>query len=135
MNSLSEMYPVFESPFPTLLTHTETGLGIFVAHPKVELAVKVIGPDNDTFRVIAGSLDFFFPLKAHARELLASRGGVIAFTDEVGMPWYTLEMGPRKVNQPATPIRATAQSPRSAFGRTATKIEPKITGDEGEFSL
>lgn len=134
MNVLSEMYPVFESPFPTLLTHTDTGLGIFVAHPKVDLAVKIIGPDNDTFRVIAGTLDFFFPLKVHARELLASRGGVIAFTDETGMPWYTLEMSPRVA--PRQPVQTPARhAPRSSFGRSAPRVEQQTTGDEGEFSL
>lgn len=135
MNALSEMYPVFESPFPTLLTHTDTGLGIFVAHPKVALAVKNIGPDADMFRVVAGALDFFFPLKEHARTLLANRGGVIAFTDESGMPWYTLEMAPTLVpNLQSTPVAAAR--PRGQFGRPqrpAPAVSP--LSDEGEFSL
>lgn len=136
MNALSEMYPVFESPFPTLLTHTDTGLGIFVAHPKVTLAVKNIGPDADMFRVVAGALNFFFPLKEHARTLLASRGGVIAFTDESGMPWYTLEMAPTVATSIPAPASAPAARPRGQFGRPQRPAPAVVpSGDEGEFSL
>ena len=143
MNALSEMYPVFESPFPTLLTHTDNGLGIFVAHPKVELTIKNIGVDNDMFRVITGELDFFFPLKEHARLLLKSRGGVLAFTDEGGMPWYTLEMPALATVAPKSEKAAVAvhvSTPRAKFGRpTARAVQaPSVgmrSGDEGEFSL
>lgn len=139
MNALSEMYPVFESPFPTLLTHTDNGLGIFVAHPRVDMAIKNIGADDDMFRVVAGELNFFFPLKEHARVLLASRGGIIAFTDEMGMPWYTIEMQP--VLAPAIkaddlPAPTRLSTPRAKFGRPSARPAPAMrSGDEGEFSL
>lgn len=142
MNALSEMYPVFESPFPTLLTHTENGLGIFVAHAKVEMAIKNIGVDEDIFRIITDNLNFFFPLKEHARALLKNRGGVLAFTDESGMPWYTLEM---PALQPVVPtVQDTAfvrvPTPRAKFGRPAIRpsgVAPVKArpNEEGEFSL
>lgn len=142
MIAFPEMYPVFESPFPTLLTHTENGLGIFVAHPKMDMAINNIGPDDDMFRVVAGELDFFFPLKEHARALLESRGGLIAFTDEVGMPWYTLEMQPLQepaLKREALPL-ARVLPARRQFGRaTARSVHtlPPTTrsGEEGDFSL
>ena len=143
MNALSEMYPVFESPFPTLLTHTDNGLGIFVAHPKVPMAVKNIGADENLFRVVTGELNFVFPLKEHAKDLLKSRGGVLAFTDEGGMPWYTLEMPAMvPVSKPDEATQVRLPTPRAKFGRPtarpAAAAAPSISlrsGDEGEFSL
>ena len=141
LNALSEMYPVFESPFPTLITHTDNGLGIFVAHPKVSMAVKSIGADDAIFRVSTEELNFFFPLKVHAQVLLKSRGGVLAFTDENGMPWYTLEMAANVepvVREDTKP--AAAMLPRAKFGRPTAKrnampIASVQLGDEGEFSI
>lgn len=141
MNTLSEMYPVFQSPFPTLLTHTDNGLGIFIAHPKIEMAIKNIGADDNMFRVITEALDFFFPLKEHAKVLLQSRGGVLAFTDESGMPWYTLEIPALVVpKMDATSVRSS--TPRAKFGRPAVRSAPialggmhAVNGAEGEFTL
>ena len=144
MIAFPEMYPVFESPFPTLLTHTENGLGIFVAHPKIDIAIDNIGPDEDMFRVVAGEIDFFFPLKEHARALLESRGGLIAFTDEVGMPWYTLEMKPLQEPTSAREVlplaQARAMPARKQFGRTTTRPMHTLrsatrSGEEGDFGL
>lgn len=142
MIAFPEMYPVFESPFPTLLTHTENGLGIFVAHPKTDMDIKNIGPDDDIFRVVAGEIDFFFPLKEHARALLESQGGLIAFTDELGMPWYTLEMQPLQepaLTREALPL-AQSMPARRQFGRATVRsvhtLPPTTrSGEEGEFSL
>ena len=138
MNALSEMYPVFESPYPTLLTHTDNGLGIFVAHPKVELRMENIGAHENMFRVACGTaLDFHFPLKEHARVLLASRGGVIAFTDETGMPWYTFEMQPVAMPANAMPNPGVVSRPKSAFGRPLARSNSPKGGnrEEGDFSI
>lgn len=106
MTYLSALYPVFDSPHPTLLTHTELGIGIFIAHPKATLEVIEAGLNGDRFELSSSNLTISFPVNAQARDLLVQRGGLLTFTDEKGMPWFTFSIDARP-----------------------------LVGEEGEFSL
>lgn len=139
MNAPSEMYPIFESPFPTILTHTDRGLGIFVAHPKVAMNVHHIGLDHTEFRVKSEELNFAFPLKTHACALLQRYGGLMALTDDQGMPWYTMEL-PISVGLDATFASVRETNSRSTFGRPMARnplagTSDVGTNDEGDFGL
>lgn len=103
----SELYAEFDSPLPTLILHSENGLGIFVAlAPDPMRRVHSTRMGADEFVIHFSDQDVRFPLRPNAVALVQAKGAVFAITDERGLPWFTQEFGvaaPKHGAQPTPP--------------------------------
>ncbi len=90
----SELYAEFDSPLPTLILHSENGLGIFVAlAPDPMRRVHSTRMENNEFVIHFSDHEVRFPIRQNAMELVQAKGAVFAITDERGLPWFTQEFG------------------------------------------
>ena len=113
----SELYAEFDSPLPTLILHSENGLGIFVAlAPDPMRRVHSTRMGANEFVIHFSDQDVRFPLRPNAVALVQAKGAVFAITDERGLPWFTQEFG--------------GANPRQA-GRSI----PSDPSDVGDFAL
>ena len=99
----SEFYAEFDSPLPTLLLHSENGLGIFVSlasDPMRRVHSVKIGMDACVLDL--SDQEVRVPLRPHAIDLIQSKGAVFAITDEKGLPWFTQEFEASAKQVPAT---------------------------------
>ena len=90
----SELYAEFDSPLPTLILHSENGLGIFVAlAPDPMRRVHSTRMEKNEFVIHFSDHEVRLPIRQNAMELVQAKGAVFAITDERGLPWFTQEFG------------------------------------------
>lgn len=90
----SGLYAEFDSPLPTLILHSENGLGIFVAlAPDPMRRVHSTRMEKNEFVIHFSDHEVRFPIRQNAMGLVQAKGAVFAITDERGLPWFTQEFG------------------------------------------
>ena len=94
MANLQALYPLLDAPYPTLITHTDNGLGIFIVYKAAtkDSHLSLIKQNKESLTVSVNGEQWGIPLSDPAQEILSDTGGMIILTDEDGIPWYSIEM-------------------------------------------